>query len=38
MILVCIMELDESVDGGILPLEVKFISIQKHILVLNQQM
>ena len=40
MILVCIMEKQESVDGGrkVLPLEVKVISIQKHILILNQQM
>ena len=34
------MEKQESVDGGrkVLPLEVKVISIQKHILILNQQM
>ena len=40
MILVCIMEKYESVDGGekILPLKVKLISIQKHLLILNQQM
>ena len=40
MILVCIMEKQEFIDGGrkVLPLEVKLISIQKHILILNQQM
>ena len=40
MILVCIMEKQESDDGGRieLPLKVKLISIQKHILILNQQM
>ena len=40
MILVCIMEKKKvwMVVENLLPLEVKLISIQKHILILNQQM
>ena len=40
MILVCIMEKYESVDSGRknITTESKTISIQKHILILNQQM
>ena len=40
MILVCIMQITKvwMVVKNLLTLEVKFISIQKHILILNQQM
>ena len=40
MTLVCIMQKDESFDGGkkFINIRSNFISIQKHILILNQQM
>ena len=38
MIMVCIMEQQHKEKEKLLSLKVKLISIQKHILILNQQM